>query len=458
MRKYLIIGSLFLLVSLSLTLFSACQNNNKDKDSYESYVYVDINPSFELMVDKEGKVTGFYKTNEDAHIMMNEKTVVGLDVDVAVLLLIDEANKQGYLVGTNKAVSVTALADKEEIKTKVMAKVLAKVDAYKQNNHLEMTLVQDHETPTSGELARSVSLKVSVGKLRLVETLMSYDVNLTYDEAINLSISEIMTRLKAYQDEQYDMLPKTYQNAIQAMIAKRYMTFRLAKVSLISALAQAKLLLDPAFFDLYLEGKDITKSDLVGLYQAYQQELLTVDTTSSLTVETEINLLVEADTVVIDKVTQIDQINLEIKALFDGRQQGQMLETMTTIKDKLALKKTLMLELDARVHELLTTNYPDYVDTYVYMNGEVKLLVSKEYALEYKAIYEKHDLMFKEYGLSIETFEALFDLGLKTQIETIQNTFNEAMALQRQAMLEMKASLGYQLQIEIAVKKQFGHQ
>ncbi|HBT59982.1 MAG TPA: hypothetical protein DEA45_04060, partial [Acholeplasmataceae bacterium] len=215
MKKYFMIATLALIVSVGLTLLSACQTS--EDTNYESYVAVDINPSYELMVNSDGKVTGFYKTNEDALVAMNEKTVVGMSIDLAVVTLIDEAEQQGYFKGDEKHVLITTLAEDESIKNRVEAKIEKKIQSYENEHQVAIELSKDHQEPNAFEINRSVQLQVSIGKLRLIEALMAFEVELTYEEAKAMSVNEIMSRLNTHQTQLSDGLPKNYQNMYQAV-------------------------------------------------------------------------------------------------------------------------------------------------------------------------------------------------------------------------------------------------
>jgi hypothetical protein len=454
MKKYFMIATLALIVSVGLTLLSACQTT-KDTN-YESYVAVDINPSYELMVNSEGKVTGFYKTNEDALVAMNEKTVVGMSIDLAVVTLIDEAEQQGYFKGDDKHVLITTLAEDESIKHRVEAKIEKKIQSYENEHQVAIELSKDHQEPNAFEINRSVQLQVSIGKLRLIEALMAFEIELTYEEAKAMSINEIMSRLNTHQTQLSDGLPKNYQNMYQAVIARRYMTFRLAKVNLIAALAQSKLLLEPTFYDDYLKETSLTKTALVDLYKDYQNDLRQIDTTSSITAETEINQMILLDTVIIEKTDALNAIDLEIKALFDSYHQEKKAQVITELKAKLVLRTEILDQLNERVYELIETNYEAYLDYYIYVNFEVKLLTSKEMAFEYKAIFETHNEIFKSYGLSIEGFEALFELNLEAQLNTIRNQFLAQMQQTKETIFELKNSVSVRINIEVEMRKQQG--
>ena len=93
MNKYIRISLLTVVLMLGLGL-AACGSKAIDETSY---VYVDINPSFELAVNAKGKVSAYHKTNDDAQVMMYQEVLVGLSIEDAIEVIVNKAIEFGYL-------------------------------------------------------------------------------------------------------------------------------------------------------------------------------------------------------------------------------------------------------------------------------------------------------------------------------------------------------------------------
>ncbi len=102
---------------------AACGKN----DDKSAYVSVDINPSVELIVGSDGKVTGVRGTNEDGLVLLyNESGIEGETVKNAVAKIVNLAVEQGYLNEDNKVVNTTVAATTDK-KTEKLEKEVNKV-------------------------------------------------------------------------------------------------------------------------------------------------------------------------------------------------------------------------------------------------------------------------------------------------------------------------------------------
>ena len=102
---------------------AACGKN----DDKSAYVSVDINPSVELIVGSDGKVTGVRGTNEDGLVLLyNESGIEGETVKNAVAKIVNLAVEQGYLNEDNKVVNTTVAATTDK-KTEKLEKEVDKV-------------------------------------------------------------------------------------------------------------------------------------------------------------------------------------------------------------------------------------------------------------------------------------------------------------------------------------------
>ena len=101
MKKLAIILAVAMCLSALFTL-SACNPQKTD----ESFVSIDINPSVEMLVSANGKVTSIYGSNEDGQVLLYGKTsdLEGKDVSQVVAEITDEAAKLGYISENNKVV------------------------------------------------------------------------------------------------------------------------------------------------------------------------------------------------------------------------------------------------------------------------------------------------------------------------------------------------------------------
>lgn len=127
-----------LAVTLALALclpLAACFPVNPPSGSESvAYVGIDINPSVELTLDKDGKVVTVYGANDDGQVLLwkEETNIVGKSYEDAVEYITELAIELGYLSAENPDVSATVSSDSSDadtIRRKVSAKIIAKADS-----------------------------------------------------------------------------------------------------------------------------------------------------------------------------------------------------------------------------------------------------------------------------------------------------------------------------------------
>jgi gas vesicle protein len=93
MKKSKFLVSLFTVLTLVIVMV-ACSG---EVSASETYVTVDINPSIELVVNRQDEVVYVNALNEDAEILLLELELIGLDVEDAMDLIINKAIELGYI-------------------------------------------------------------------------------------------------------------------------------------------------------------------------------------------------------------------------------------------------------------------------------------------------------------------------------------------------------------------------
>lgn len=118
MKKKLIIGLgiLILVIGLVIGGLYYFKSNSKGKDydkqlevnqADNTYLVIEINPKLMLSLDKTGKVIEVFQLNDDASIFTNND-LKGLDVESAIIKIVDTATNNGYLTD-NKQLSISIL-------------------------------------------------------------------------------------------------------------------------------------------------------------------------------------------------------------------------------------------------------------------------------------------------------------------------------------------------------------
>ena len=188
----LLITFLFVL-SIGL-LVVGCTDLNAAEDAY---VTVDINPSVELIVTPRDIVIYANPLNEDGELLLLNLTLVGLNLDEALELIIDEAIALGFIDVDSEEpaiVSIDVISKNSELGEKVRTQAKEKIN----NAFVDRAMVGRAEDKgfVPEFLAEAESYGVTPGFLRLAKSAIEVDDLLTLEEAVLLTQEELMDILK----------------------------------------------------------------------------------------------------------------------------------------------------------------------------------------------------------------------------------------------------------------------
>ncbi len=179
-------------------------NKNKDKDQV-SYVAVDINPSVEFLVDKDGKVVTVIPENEDAQILLAGEELEGLTFEAAIDKVGTLAVKCGYLKNDNNQVTITvsgsvelsaSLYDVAKNAIETAGKAVGAVVTEGTNYLLEREVAY----LKSNNQGKEGYDTLTAGKLRLIKTAMLADRTLTMDDAVKMSEEDLVKRVNKHKE------------------------------------------------------------------------------------------------------------------------------------------------------------------------------------------------------------------------------------------------------------------
>lgn len=102
----------FLFVLTLVFAIAGCTDQALEVSADDTYVTLDINPSVELIVTPKEKVIYANPLNEDGELLLADLDLIGLDLEVAIDLIIEESIKLGFIdVNADETlVSVSAIS------------------------------------------------------------------------------------------------------------------------------------------------------------------------------------------------------------------------------------------------------------------------------------------------------------------------------------------------------------
>lgn len=126
-------GLLFVLIFVVLCGLSSCA-----KKPEASRVTIDVNPSFELIVDKDKKVVSVTALNDDASVLIYGEALVGKDIEDATEILINLTVNAGY-VDDQQTISISVSGD-GSFQRKLEKAIAKKIDKVLDKTGIEATI------------------------------------------------------------------------------------------------------------------------------------------------------------------------------------------------------------------------------------------------------------------------------------------------------------------------------
>ncbi|MBE7086999.1 MAG: hypothetical protein E7369_01710 [Clostridiales bacterium] len=197
------------------SIFVGCNTTSAD---LSGYVAVDINPSIELITDKDGLVIEVHAVNEDAQILLSDKSLIGLELSVALEWITDECEAMGYINDSNTDVSITidAKTDKAIKELKARAEKGAKkgCDFIKlQADEIRQAIDQKVEElkAENPELYEGLT----AAKLKIINSIMEYDRSFTVEVGVTMTTEELIDMLKDYMEEYSDFVSEEIEHEFE---------------------------------------------------------------------------------------------------------------------------------------------------------------------------------------------------------------------------------------------------
>lgn len=193
MKKFLAL----MLTAVFLVSFAACTSDAQEDITLSAFS-VDINPSILFVIDEDEIIVSFVLNNEDAEIVAAELDFVGLTAEEALALFIDAAIEAGYIDvdAENNAIFITTeddddLDENDEGMPEFAKRLRERAEAEFRAHGIGAAVIIGTLDEALLELAEQYD--IGIGRLRILQTAVEIDGELTYEEALEMDMKDIMT-------------------------------------------------------------------------------------------------------------------------------------------------------------------------------------------------------------------------------------------------------------------------
>lgn len=187
------------LVLLSIVVLSGC---NSDETNQNSLLSIDINPSIEFTLDKNNKVESFVFNNEDAEIAAADIDFVGLGFEEAMDKFINAAVETGFIdVETSENAVVITVGNEDKGRAAELQEAAeAKAQAHLEENKISGAVL-DGAIVYEELRALAEQYEISIGKVRMIESVITRDDTKTYEDLVELPMEELMNMITSSHKE-----------------------------------------------------------------------------------------------------------------------------------------------------------------------------------------------------------------------------------------------------------------
>ena len=157
-------------------------------------VYLDVNPSVELVLDKDERVMAFEALNEDAELVTAEMELIGVTFKTALNAVIGGMYAKGYLTSEENSVLISVAGGDETAAKAFLSYATEQVNGVFSQSEMECSIIAQRVTGNEELCERAKEQGVSVGKLHFVDKVVRAHEELSEKDVtslLGLSIREL---------------------------------------------------------------------------------------------------------------------------------------------------------------------------------------------------------------------------------------------------------------------------
>ncbi len=206
---FVLVFTLGVLLGNGLALVPNDPSDPAQTPSYAS-LYIDVNPSIELVLDTDKKVVECKAANEDAEAVLNGMELNGVSMHTALNAIIGSMYMNGYLNEANETNTIL-ISTKTEDESKfgsLLSEVANDVNTILERSNIVCSIVAQKLTDdlTDADTDDTDKSNVSLGKSALVNKILSAlnDSNYDFKTLAGMSLKELNSLYHSIMDEHED--------------------------------------------------------------------------------------------------------------------------------------------------------------------------------------------------------------------------------------------------------------
>ena len=158
-------------------------------ENYQT-VYIDVNPSVALNMNRFGKVSSVEYLNEDAEKALNGIKLNGLSAEEALEKMITAYDENGYF-DSNAEIYISAVSEENKNADKLLAKLSERAEKIRGNRNYSVKTTK----LTAEDRAEADEYSISPGKYRIISEIIEKHPTYTVEDLKDKSMAELKNML-----------------------------------------------------------------------------------------------------------------------------------------------------------------------------------------------------------------------------------------------------------------------
>ena len=153
----------------------------------QTHVYLDVNPSVELVLDEKDYVLSCTAVNEDAESILQGMNLKGVEMKTALNAVVGAMYVNGYLAADENSILISVDCADEQKTDVLIADYTTQVNEIFSNSQINCSIIAQSVKADEALSRRAEENGVSVGKMHLVDKMVGGMDEFTEDDAADLS-------------------------------------------------------------------------------------------------------------------------------------------------------------------------------------------------------------------------------------------------------------------------------
>lgn len=187
-KRIILALSFCLIFAVGITSGYFIPKNNDDVVplSAENIVYIDVNPSVEISLSSDNIVVTCTAVNSDAEKILQGLNLSGVELNTALSAIVGAMYVNGYLSLEENSMLISVDGVTEEKTTTLLNLITQNVNKVFENSEVDCSIIAQSVKGESELIKRAKDNGVSIGKMQLVDKLIS-----SFDEFDETSVSDL---------------------------------------------------------------------------------------------------------------------------------------------------------------------------------------------------------------------------------------------------------------------------